>query len=175
MKAQNNKMKRYDSINGLRLIACFGIVLMHVKANINYSLNSYWPNLIIGEFTNFVFLFMVISSFGMCCGYFNKIKNNEISPESFYSKRILKTLPFFIALLLLDVIIEHNLPSLIEAFANSTLMFGLLQKDIEVLGVAWFLGLVFIFYFLFPFFTYLFSNKKRAWFTTIVALLMNMN
>ena len=94
MKEKN--AERYDSINGLRLIACFGIVAMHVKTNIPYSLSGHWANLIINEFTNFVFLFMIISSFGMCCGYYNKIKNGEVSPEKFYSKRIYKILPFFI-------------------------------------------------------------------------------
>lgn len=175
MVLQNAKVERYDSINGLRVLACFGIVLMHVKANINYTLNGYWPNLIISEFTNFVFLFMIISSFGMCCGYYNKIKNNEVSFEKFYSKRFKKIMPFFLSLLVFNVVVEHNFSSLIEGFANSTMMFGLLQKDIEVLGVAWFLGLIFIYYFMFPFFVYLFSNKKRAWLTTIMALLMNLS
>ena len=170
-----DKSNRYESINGLRAIACLGIVLMHVKANITYSLSNSTIIGIISNFTNFVFLFMVISSFGMCCGYFNKIANNEISPEKFYSKRIKKILPFFMFLILLDLIIEHNIPAIIEGFANSTLLFGLLQKNIEVIGVAWYLGLTFIFYLMFPYFTYLFSNKKRAWLTTIMAVLMNLS
>lgn len=32
-------MKRYNSINGLRTIACIAIVLMHIKSNINYELS----------------------------------------------------------------------------------------------------------------------------------------
>ena len=166
---------RYEAINGLRTIACLGIVLMHVKANISYSLPGDVLIRVISSFTNFVYLFMIISSFGMCCGYFDKIKNNEISPEKFYSKRINKILPFFLFLILIDVLIEHNISSLIEGFADSTLLFGLLQKKIEVIGVGWFLGLVFIFYIMFPYFTYLFGNKKRAWLTTIVSILMNLS
>ena len=175
MNNQNVKSSRFDSIDGLRMIACIGIVLMHVLSNMkNIDLGSI-PNSIIGQFTNFVFLFMVISSFGMCCGYFNKIKNNEISPENFYSKRIKKILPFFLFLVLVDIIIEHSFEAIIEGFADSTLLFGLLQKNITVIGVGWFLGLVFIFYLMFPYFTYLFSNKKRAWFTIIIALLMSLS
>lgn len=174
MKKQLNNIIRYDSINGLRVLACIGIVLMHVCSNIGYKVSGRIPNLVISEFTNFVFLFMVISSFGLCCGYYNKIKNNELNMEKFYSKRIFKILPFFLFLILLDLIIEHNIPSLIEGFADSTLLFGFLQKEINVVGVAWFIGLVFIFYLMFPYFTFLFSNKKRAWLTTIVAVLMNL-
>ncbi len=32
-------MKKFNSINGLRTIACIGIILMHVKANVNYELD----------------------------------------------------------------------------------------------------------------------------------------
>ena len=167
--------KRFGSIDGLRMIACIGIVLMHIKANLNYSLPGNTITMVISEFTNFVFLFMVISSFGMCCGYFNKIKEGKILPTDFYPKRVKKILPFFLALIILDLILEHSVPSLIEGFADSTLLFGLLQKDIEVIGVGWFIGLVFIFYLIFPFFTYLFSNKRRAWLTTLVSILMNLS
>lgn len=166
-------MRRYNSINGLRTIACLGIVLMHVRANVNYTIGGNIFNTIIKEFTNFVFLFMVISAFSMCCGYFKKIQQNEVSVEKFYKRRIIKILPFFLFLLVINIIYEFNVNTLIEAFANSTLMFGFLQKNIEVLGVAWFLGLVVLFYMMFPFFVFLFSNKKRAWTITIVALLMN--
>lgn len=175
MNNEVKKSNRFDSIDGLRVIACIGIVLMHIKSNISYSFSNSLLNTIVGQFGNLVFLFMAISSFAMCCGYFKKIQNHEISPEKFYSKRIGKLLPFFIFLILVDVIIEHNIPALIEGFADSTLLFGLLQKQINVIGVAWFLGLIFIFYIMFPYFTYLFSSTKRASLTTIVAILMNIS
>lgn len=166
--------KRFDSIDGIRVIACICIVLMHVKANLNFSFSNDVLDFIVDQFTNFVFLFMTISAFGMCCGYYEKIKNNEISPVDFYSKRIKKLLPFFVFLIIIDLIVEHNIPSIIEGFANSTLLFNFLNKDLSVIGVAWFLGLVFMFYLLFPFFTYLFRNKKSAWFVTLIAVLMNI-
>lgn len=166
-------MKKYNSLNGLRTIACLGIVLMHIKANISYTIPSMIFNAIVDQLGNLTILFMMLSAFSMCCGYYKKVKENKISPEDFYKKRVKKILPFFLFLIIVNVIVEHNLSSIIEGFANATLMFGFLQKDIQVLGVAWFLGLVFIFYMIFPFFVYLFSNKKRAWFITIIAFLMN--
>ena len=174
-KSNTIENKRFDTINGLRTIACLGIVLMHISANVGYLESSNCIVNVISQFTNFVFLFMTISAFGICCGYFDKIKNHEISPEKFYSKRILKILPFFLFLIVIDIIIEHSIPSLIEGFADATLLFGLLQKNISVIGVAWFIGLVFIFYIIFPYFTYLFSSKKKACVITIIALLMNLS
>ena len=65
--------KHYGAIDGLRAIAAIGIVMMHMGANNNYEIGGYIYNKIIPSFTNFVFLFMVISAFGMCCGYYEKI------------------------------------------------------------------------------------------------------
>lgn len=56
--------KHYKSIDGLRTIAAVGIVMMHMRANNNYEIGGYVYNKIIPSFTNFVFLFMVISAFG---------------------------------------------------------------------------------------------------------------
>lgn len=130
--------KRYEGLNGIRMFACFGIVLMHIKAK-SYTLINPTIDKGINEFTNFVFIFMVLSSFSICCGYYQKIKNNKINFEEFYKKRFKKILPLFIFLLIIDVLVEHSMSSIIEAFTNATLMFGFLQRKIEVLGVGWFL------------------------------------
>ena len=166
-------MKRYNGLNGIRTIACLAIVLMHVKANLSYTVPGNLLSLIVGELGHLTILFMIISAFSMCCGYYEKIKNNLISPEEFYKRRFKKVLPFFSLLVLLDIVVEHSLASVIEGFADVTLMFGFLSRNMQVLGVAWFLGLIFIFYMIFPFFVYLFSNKKRAWFITLLAAIMN--
>lgn len=164
---------RYNSLNGLRAISCIGILMMHILANGHYKLNSIVTSLI-DSFTHFVYLFMIISSFSMCCGYYEKIKENKITLEDFYTKRIKKIMPFFLFLIVIDIIYNHNISTLIEGFANATMMYSFLPKTLNVIGVGWFLGLIFIFYMIFPFFVYLFSNKKRAWFVTIASLLMNI-
>lgn len=168
------KNLRYESLNFLRAFSCIGIVLMHVLANVNYNLDNKIVVNIIKSFTQLVYLFMMISSFSMCCGYYEKIKNNQISIEEFYSKRIKKLVPFFLILVILELLYHHDFNSLIESFADITLMFGFLPKSLDIIGVGWFLGLVFIFYMIFPFFVFLFSNKKRAWIVTIVSFFMNL-
>ena len=140
-------MKRYNSINGLRSIACIGIILMHVKANINYKLDSEALNTIISSFTQFVYLFFIISAFSMCCGYYEKIKNNEISMNEFYKKRFSKILPFFSFLVLIEIVTERTFSSIYEGFMDITLLFGFLPvNDLSVIGVAWFLGVFFFFF-----------------------------
>lgn len=167
--------ERYHAINGLRVFSAIGIVLMHVLANGKYSVNGFIFDKWIPSFTNLVFLFMVISSFVMCCGYYDRIISSQISVENFYKKRYSRIWPYFALLCLLDFIISPSINSFYEVFANLTLCFGLLPNpNIEVIGVGWFLGLIFVFYLIFPFFCFLLANKRRAWFAFAVAFIFNI-
>jgi peptidoglycan/LPS O-acetylase OafA/YrhL len=165
--------KRYDAIDGLRTIACIGIVMMHMQTNNQYQISGFIYNNVIAAFTNFVFLFMVISAFGMCCGYLDKMLENKISLDSFYISRYKKILPFFALLVLLDVVLSPSKASLIEGFADLTLLFGLFPSNISVIGVGWFLGLIFAFYLIFPFYCILLKSRKRAWIAFAVSLALN--
>lgn len=165
--------RRYGAIDGLRMIAAFGIAMMHIRAISNYEITGFIYNTIIPSFTNFVFLFMTVSAFGMCCGYYDKILKGRVDFTEFYGKRFKKILPIFGALVLLDIIMSPSVASLYEGFADLTLLFGFLQKPISVIGVGWFLGLVFVFYLIFPFFCVLIENKRRAWMAFAVSLMYN--
>lgn len=165
----------YNSIDGLRAFSAIGIILMHVLANGKYMLEGPVFEKIIPSFTNLVFLFMVISGFSMCCGYYDKVINGKISPGEFYSRRYIKIWPYFALLCLLDIVISPSIDSLYEVFANLTLCFGFLPNaNITVIGVGWTLGVIFIFYLIFPFFCYLISDKKRAWFAFAVTIIFNV-
>lgn len=167
--------KRYEAIDGLRAFSAIGIVMMHVLSNGKYKLDGFVFRELIPSFTNLVFLFMMISSFSMCCGYFEKIIYNQVSVETFYKKRYARIWPYFALLCFLDLCLSPSLHALYEVFANLTLCFGLLPNaNIEVIGVGWFLGLIFVFYLLFPFFCFLLSNKRRAWFAFFIAFLFHI-
>lgn len=165
--------RHYRAIDGLRMIAAFGIVMMHIQANNTYEISGFIYNTIIPSFTNFVFLFMTVSAFGMCCGYYNEMLKNQVNLTEFYGKRFKKILPFFGILVMLDIIISPSVASFYEGFADLTLLFGFLQRTISVIGVGWFLGLVFVFYLIFPFFCVLIENKRRAWMAFAVSLIYN--
>lgn len=167
--------KRYDAIDGLRAFSAIGIVLMHIQVNGHYKINGFVGTSLIPSFTKLVFLFMIISGFAMCCGYFDKVINNKISPGEFYGRRYAKILPFFALLCILDLIISPSKGAFCEAFADLTLCFGLLpDPNMSVIGVGWFLGVVFVFYLVFPFFCYLISDKRRAWFAFAAAFVFNI-
>ena len=166
---------RYEGIDGLKAYAIIGIALMHVLANGNYKIEGFLFEQLIPSFTNLVFLFMMVSGFGMCCGYYKKIIDQEISLEGFYKKRYTKIWPYFALLCALDFTISPSKESLFEVFANLTLCQGLLPNaNISVIGVSWTLAVIFVFYMLFPFFCFLIGNKKRAWGVAVVAFVFNI-
>ena len=167
------KAERYEGIDGLKAYAIIGIALMHVLANGEYGIGFVFER-IIPSFTNLVFLFMMVSGFGMCCGYYQKIIDQKISVEDFYKKRYIKIWPYFALLCALDFAISPSRESLFEVFANLTLCQGLLPNaNISVIGVSWTLAVIFVFYMLFPFFCFLIGNKKRAWGVVVAALVFN--
>ena len=165
---------RYEGIDGLKAYAIIGIALMHVLANGEYGIGGFVFERLIPSFTNLVFLFMMVSGFGMCCGYYQKIVDQKISVEDFYKKRYIKIWPYFALLCALDFMMSPSKESLFEVFANFTLCQGLLPNaKISVIGVSWTLAVIFVFYMLFPFFCFLIGNKKRAWSVAVVALVFN--
>jgi peptidoglycan/LPS O-acetylase OafA/YrhL len=179
-------MNRYDSFNGLRGFAAIGILLMHYRANINPAIATSLKEsslLLYGKvvpfFTNFVYMFFIVSAFSMCCGYFNRFRMMRIDEKAystfdtnqFYSRRYVRAWPFFALLVLIDCVMKPSASEFYQAFADLTLAFNFLPNpDISVIGVGWFLGLVFAFYMVFPWFAFLLQNKKRAWFAMLVAI-----
>ena len=160
---------------GLRAISAIGIAVMHYQANLSVKPSFGWiSDLLIPWFTWFVVLFFMISCFSMCCGYYDRMKSGQVSLNDFYSKRYKRILPFFGLLCAIDVLMDFSKENLAQAFMNCTLVFNLLPNpDIKVIGVGWFLGLIFLFYMLFPFFVFLLDNKRRAWIVFAISLIVN--
>ena len=167
--------ERYDNLDGFRAYAAIGIILMHVRANGNFEISGFAYDRVIASFTNLTFFFMLLSAFSMCCGYYERFQKNEISLESFYKRRYQRVWPFFVLLCTVELIVDHRLASLYEWFADITLAFGFLPNaDISVVGVGWFLGVIFGFYMVFPFFVFLMGNKRRAWLVLCVTIILNV-
>ena len=167
--------ERYDNLDGLRVISCFAIIAMHIRANSNYQIGGWAYNTMIPSWTHFVPLFLMISGFGMFCGYYEKFRNGSADLNSFYKKRYMKILPFFAFLMLIDVVVERSISHIIEALTQATLVFGLLPNNQpDVIGVCWTLGVIFLFYLLFPFFVWLCWDKKRATVSLAISVVISL-
>lgn len=165
--------ERYGALDGLRAYAAIGIVLMHVLSNIGVKPTmNYLTDTLIPWFTDFTLMFMVVSGFSLCCGYYDRVKTGAITPNVFYQKRYKRILPFFACLCLLDFVLSPSVEQVYNLFANLTLCFNFIPNaHIPMIGVGWFLGVVFVFYLLFPFFVFMLDSKRRGWFSLMIALL----
>lgn len=184
-RLMNTKKQRYNNLDGIRSFASVGIMLMHVKSNMAFEVTEgtaggFIMECLIGKMGGFVQLFFILSGFSMCCGYYEKFRTKCMDLNTFYSRRYKKFLPFFMLLIILDLlaalILDKGIRSemFYEVFADCTLMFGLFPaSEISVIGVGWTLGVIFGFYLLFPFFVYLIWNKRRAWLSFFITLGIN--
>lgn len=165
-----NTMKKYKSIDGLKAVSIIMIVLVHVAVNGQYKIDNYFFNVIVKHLSIFIELFFMLSAFGMCCGYYEKFKNGEISLNDFYKRRIIRIWPCFALLVVLDLVVSGFIKkNILEAFLDGTLLMGFLPNNhIEIAGIGWTLGVIFAFYILFPFFVFIMWNKLRAWISLAV-------
>ena len=164
--------ENYSSLDGLRAYAAIGIVLMHVLANMSLKPSAnVITDKVIPWFSDFTLLFMVVSAFSMCCGYYEKVKNGDITPAKFYAKRYHRIFPFFAFMVAIAFVMTPSVSTFCQAFADLTMCFNLIPNaNIEVIGVGWFLGTIFTFYMLFPFFVFLLDNKRRSWKSFVLVL-----
>lgn len=165
---------RYNSLNGLRTIGALSIVSVHVLKFLypHTPFNGIWGFLSIGEWA--VELFFMISAFAMCCGYYDKIKNNNISLNDFYKKRYKRTLPFWGLMLFIGVIASPTINNLLQLCIELPLTFNLcFYPNLSLLQVGWFLGMIFTFYMIFPFFVFMIWTKKRAWMSLIITMILS--
>lgn len=176
---------RYDSFNGLRAISAIGILLMHYLANIDSDIEmglmnaNFLYSKIIPDFTLFVYLFFIISAFSMCCGYYNKFNVLEgksgFDTDMFYKRRYHRIWPFFALLVAIDFVMNPTQEEFYQCFADLTLAFNLLPNPhIDAIGVGWFLGIIFLFYMIFPWFVFLLQKKSRAWLSMLVAIVFHI-
>lgn len=166
--------ERYNNLDGLRAIACICIIAMHIKANGEYHLGAIGGTFV-SSWTHFVALFLMISGFGMFCGYYGRFRSGDINLNEFYGKRYKKLLPFFVTLIVLDIAMSRSISHVIEGVTEASLVFGLLPNNQpSVIGVCWTLGVIFLFYIVFPFVVYLCWNKRRAWMTFAFSIALSL-
>lgn len=156
-------IERYSALDGVRVIAMLSILVMHVLANVPFREDLSWLYRYIVKLGEFTSLFMLLSAFSVSCGYYEKISNGGWnSLEHFYKRRFSKILPFFATLTVIDVLLSPSGNSMLEAIANISLAFGYIpDQTISVIGVGWTLGVIFAFYFTYPFFVYCMKSKSR--------------
>lgn len=89
--------RTYRNIDVLRTLGYLAIIVWHIFVNSNYELGGrVILERIISPFNYFVYLFMIISGFGMCNGYYDKVHSGNLDVNKFYIRRYKKNTLFLL-------------------------------------------------------------------------------
>lgn len=170
---QGNTNNRLIGIDLLKAFSCLAILSWHVFANGRFNFSGIAAEKVIPSWDHLVFLFMILSGFGISNGYHERFLQKEISMDYFYTRRYQRILPYFSILIILNILSDLSINSIMQGFIEITLIFGFLPNNmLDVIGVAWTLGVIFVFYITYPFFVFLTASKKRAWLVLICSVII---
>lgn len=171
--AQGRTSNRLIGIDLLKAFSCLAILAWHVFANGGFNFSGIAAAKVIPSWDHLVYLFMILSGFGISNGYHKRFMQKEISLDYFYIRRYQRILPYFSILILLNILADLSINSIMQGIIEISLVFGFLPNNmLDVVGVAWTLGIIFVFYITYPFFVFLTADKKRAWLSLLCSVLI---
>ena len=88
---------RYENFDGIRTLSAIGILCMHVLILGQFPENTVGGTAyrLIAGMGVLVQLFFMLSGFGMCCGYYEKMKSGTVDLNWFFFRRYAKNMAFF--------------------------------------------------------------------------------
>lgn len=163
--------RKYRNIDALRTFGCLAIIAWHVKANTGFSTGGGLDK-VIPSFDYLVYLFMIISGFGMCNGYYQKLKTGTYSIDAFYSKGTREQFLFCTADTFKLCYRIHSKDSMRRLNGDNNAVWFLPNNTLSTIGVAWTLGAIFAFYIIFPFIVFLLYSPKRGIVSFVISLVI---
>ncbi|MHA1358118.1 MAG: acyltransferase family protein [Candidatus Helarchaeota archaeon] len=166
-------MKQLDGINALKTIGIIMIVLGHLS--ILVGIPSYL-NFIKARFGLAVQLFFIMSGFSLCYGYYDRL-NSQAELKKYYIRRFFRIAPLFylmIAIWGIYLYFRYGMSfTPYEYLINVSFTFNFfpgLQESIVYAG--WFLGVLCLFYLIFPIFVTLVRRVISAILLLVVMLFL---
>lgn len=154
MRADVNGAPRLDSIESLRGVAAFLIVMYHLVELLALPIPSSL-NVIRSHFGLGVPLFYVLSGFVLAWGCADRLAGGQEQIVAFYVRRFFRIAPLFYAVLVLwrgvgSLLWSWSTPSQ-SLVLNVSFLFGLVPGEHESLVMAgWSIGVEMLFYLVFP-------------------------
>jgi len=160
-----NKKTFYKGMTGIRGLAIVAVIFYHAFMIGGFYGLSPIADSVFGNLGKAVQLFFMISAFSLMTGYHDRL-NNRDEIVSFYKRRIVKLMPLFALVLAIFVIINicvSTPTSVYEIIGTLSGWFALMPQYQESLVMAgWTIGILAIFYFIFPIINLLVDNTKKV-------------
>ncbi len=149
----------YDLLRG---ICAMAIMMYHfVLWRSHYDLYN------VGTFG--VYIFFILSGASLTIAYEEKLRNGNAFGD-FLLRRYIRLAPLYWIILLSKHAFGSNT---FNTILNASFLFGFANPGTTArLGVAWSLGIEFVFYFTFPFFLALTASKTKRWIWLIAAVII---
>lgn len=170
--------KKYiSSIDGLRGITSLIIIIFHILYIPKPELAITDSIFFIRYFGRGVQLFFVISSFSLYLNYFGEMDSVE-AIKKYYINRFSRIAPLFYLMIIFYIIfLKINNGVLIQyedIIMNVFFIFGLFpDKHVGIVWASWSLGVLFLFYFIFPFLTLFIRNIKSSFIFLFISILLS--
>lgn len=128
---------------------------------------------VIPSFDYLVYLFMIISGFGMCNGYYQKLKTGTYSIDAFLFKKVQENSSLFCTADTFKLCYRiHSKDSMRRLNGDNNAVWFLPNNTLSTIGVAWTLGAIFAFYIIFPFIVFLLYSPKRGIVSFVISLVI---
>lgn len=149
------------TLNSLRFILIFMIVMSHATLPISQACNDY-----LGEYA--VVIFFIISGFVLSLSYGERLVKEEMSNKKFFLSRIFKLYPLHLLVIAIIIPLDYRL-GLLGPWYQTVAHTFLLQCWIPIHefmgglnGPTWFLSDLIIYYFLFKYLYRWLMQRKKA-------------
>lgn len=180
---------RYEYIDSLRGIAILMVITVHILTFFVADTSAYLPQLAIDFILNMkscVSLFFIVSAFTLTMSH-EKRRTETHATTKFFIRRFFRVAPaYYLAILIITVYTIYLYPNFVNAipsfwFVGNLLFLNTLFPSIigTIVPGGWSVSVEFLFYMLFPLFTYLIRNANSCIFmfgiTATIATLFHFN
>ena len=161
MRKQNRSMKRYESLDWLRGMMAFAIMIYHL---VSWTLFHPESGSILGNFGVYgVSIFFVLSGLSMAIVYNHFIKNIQ-SSAVFFLRRLFRLLPLLWVVIAAAsglIFLSSGEIDVYKIFINATLLFSFIAPGEYINIGAWSIGNEMVYYAFTPFLIAIYAKNKR--------------
>ena len=170
-------MKRIYSFNMLRILAAIGILLYHTYWNFGCTYGR--ANYLISQSTYCMTTFFMLSGFVICyANYYKDFFSGNDELLLYIKKRFWSLFPTYFLIFVVFLYLYRNTTTLFQDLVTLpfqlTLTYGFEFYGHIINWGAWFFSLIFMCYFIAPFFIYIIKiiNRKKKYYTIMFAWLL---
>ncbi|HOZ88077.1 MAG TPA: acyltransferase [Bacteroidia bacterium] len=165
-------MKRIDSLDYLRGLSAFGIMMAHYLAWSSGSI--FMADTFMGRITIYaVAIFYMLSGIALYHVYYDTIQPSKTDVLLFARKRIFRIFPLLWFTIIAALLLSRKVPNPLDLFLNLSGLFGFFKWEVTFSAGIWSIGNELVFYCCFPFFVW-FTKSHKSWMILLATVIFGL-